>query len=73
MTGNLVLPNAGTIGQAAGPLLTFDDTANELEISGGNVGIGTASPARKLDVNGALKLVTPPPAAPSGSTSGALA
>ncbi|MDP3722303.1 MAG: kelch repeat-containing protein, partial [Candidatus Omnitrophota bacterium] len=50
MTGNLVIPNAGTLGQAAGPLLTFDDTNNELEISGGNVGIGTTAPAQKLEI-----------------------
>ncbi|MDP3722368.1 MAG: hypothetical protein Q8R91_02590, partial [Candidatus Omnitrophota bacterium] len=56
LTGNLVIPNAGTIGQAAGPLLTFDDAANELEISGGNVGIGTASPNQKLEVGGHLRL-----------------
>ncbi|MDP3723084.1 MAG: LamG domain-containing protein [Candidatus Omnitrophota bacterium] len=50
LTGNLVIPNAGTLGQAAGPLLTFDDTNTELEITGGNVGIGTASPANLLEV-----------------------
>ena len=50
MTGNIVVPNAGTIGQAAGPLLTFDDTANELEISGGNVGIGDTGPDSLLDI-----------------------
>jgi hypothetical protein len=29
-----LIPNGGTIGQAAGPLLTFDDTDNELDITG---------------------------------------
>jgi hypothetical protein len=33
-----------TIGQAAGPLLTFDDTNNYLEVTGCAVGIGTATP-----------------------------
>lgn len=40
MTGNIVMANGGTIGQAAGPLLTFDDTGNTLQISGAKVGIG---------------------------------
>lgn len=44
MTGNVVMPNGGTIGQAAGPLLTFDDTNNYLEITGCSVGIGTDTP-----------------------------
>ena len=34
LAGNLVMPDGGTIGQAAGPLLTFDDTNNDLEITG---------------------------------------
>ncbi len=33
MTGNIIMPDGGTIGQAAGPLLTFDDTNNLLGIS----------------------------------------
>jgi hypothetical protein len=52
MSGNIVMPNGGTIGQAAGPLLNFDDTNNYLEITGCNVGIGTATPGTKLDVIG---------------------
>ena len=31
---NIVINNGGTIGQAAGPLLTFDDTNNALELTG---------------------------------------
>jgi len=50
MQGNIVIPDGGTIGQAAGPLLTFDDTSNYLEITGGNVGIGSSSPTDKLTV-----------------------
>ena len=44
MGSSTVIPNGGTIGQAAGPLLTFDDTNNYLEITGCNVGIGTTNP-----------------------------
>lgn len=36
----LIIANGGTIGQAAGPLLTFDDTNNCLTITGCKVGIG---------------------------------
>jgi len=43
MSGNIVMGDGGTIGQSAGPLLTFDDTNNYLEITGGNVGIGLLS------------------------------
>jgi len=46
--GNIVMADGGTIGQAAGPLLTFDDTNNYLEITGCKVGIGTTSPQRLL-------------------------
>jgi len=52
LTGNLTMPDGGTIGQAAGPLLTFDDTNNYLEITGCNVGIGTSTPGSLLDVAG---------------------
>jgi len=37
----LIIPNGGTVGQAAGPLLTFDDTLNLLKISGGHVLVNT--------------------------------
>jgi hypothetical protein len=50
MSGNIVMADGGTIGQAAGPLLTFDDTNNYLEITGANVGIATATPIGKLGV-----------------------
>ena len=48
---NIVINDGGTIGQAAGPLMTFDDTNNFLEITGCSVGIGTTSPYTKFDVN----------------------
>lgn len=40
----ITLVDGGTIGQAAGPLLTFDDSNNYLEITGAYVGIGIAAP-----------------------------
>jgi hypothetical protein len=49
-SGNITMGDGGTIGQAAGPLLTFDNSDDYLEITGGNVGIGTTGPDRKLDV-----------------------
>jgi hypothetical protein len=52
MSGNIVMGNGGTIGQAAGPLLTFDDTNNELGITGCEVGIGTADPLDALYIAG---------------------
>ncbi len=48
--GNITIANGGWIGQAAGPLIAFDDTNNYLEITGGNVGIGTTGPTGKLTV-----------------------
>jgi len=36
---SIVMTNGGTIGQATGPLLTFNDTDNYLEISGCKVGM----------------------------------
>ena len=46
----IVITDGGIVGQAAGPLLTFDDTLNYLEITGCNVGIGTATPACGLHI-----------------------
>lgn len=48
--GNLIIPDGGTIGQAAGPLLTFDDTNNYLEINGANIIIGGAIPDCTLHI-----------------------
>ena len=56
--GGVVVDDGGTIGQAAGPLLTFDDTNNYLEITGCNVGIGTATPDEALTMGGTLKINT---------------
>ncbi len=43
-TENIIIGDGKTIGQAAGPLLTFDDTNNFLEITGCKVGFGTTIP-----------------------------
>uniref|UniRef100_A0A6M3J6S5 Uncharacterized protein n=1 Tax=viral metagenome TaxID=1070528 RepID=A0A6M3J6S5_9ZZZZ len=48
--GNITIADGGTIGQADGPLLTFDDTSNYLEITGCNIGIGTPAPSAKLHI-----------------------
>jgi hypothetical protein len=56
MPASVIIPDGGTIGQAAGPLLNFDDTNNYLEITGCNVGINTTSPHNKLDVLGTISV-----------------
>ena len=48
----IVIADGGTIGQATGPLLTFDDTNNNLTISGGAILFsGTSRVTRHLDIN----------------------
>ena len=56
MPASVVIPDGGTVGQSAGPLLTFDDTNNYLEVTGCNVGIGTSAPSQALDLIGSLEL-----------------
>jgi len=75
LTGNLLIGNGNTIGQAAGPLLTFDDSNNYLGITGCKVGINTATPATELEIskatNGAvLRLSNTDAAMAAGETSG---
>ena len=48
--GNITIADGGTIGQSAGPLLTFDDTNNYLGITGCYVGIGTATPTKEVEI-----------------------
>jgi len=48
--GNITIANGGTIGQAAGPLLTFNDTTNKLGITGCFVGIGELTPDSPLHI-----------------------
>lgn len=52
LTGNITMPDGGTLGQAAGPLLTFDDTNNYLEITGCKTGFGTSDPDDLVHVYG---------------------
>lgn len=47
-SAGIIMDNNATIGQAAGPLIAFDDTNNYLEITGCNVGIGTTGPVSLL-------------------------
>jgi len=49
---NITMADGATIGQAAGPLIAFDDTNNYLEITGCNVGIGTTRPITLLHLYG---------------------
>lgn len=51
--GNVILADGVTLGQAAGPLLTFNDTNNFLGISGGTVGVGIIVPDGTLHVHSA--------------------
>jgi hypothetical protein len=55
LSATTLVPDGGTIGQAAGPLLTFDDGNNYLEITGAAVVIGDTAPtnSRMLTVIGA--------------------
>ncbi|MEK7127943.1 MAG: hypothetical protein AAB933_00050, partial [Patescibacteria group bacterium] len=51
-TTSALIGNGAYVGQAAGVQVLFDDTANELEISGGFVGIGTTGPTAHLQIDG---------------------
>jgi len=44
----ITMVDGGTIGQAAGPLLTFDDTDNQLSLTGAKMRIGTATHNTKM-------------------------
>ena len=54
---SVVIAGNGTVGQAAGPLMTFDDTNDYLEITGCDVGIGPTAPTAKLEVEGSVNPV----------------
>ena len=47
---NIIIGDGKTIGQAAGPLLKFNDTSNYLGITGCRVGIETDTPNSRLEV-----------------------
>jgi hypothetical protein len=46
----IVMADGATIGQAAGPLIAFDDTNNYLEITGANVALGYTAAVARLHV-----------------------
>lgn len=48
MSGNIVMPDGGSIGQSDGPLLTFDDSNNALKLTGGSLGINTTTTSAPL-------------------------
>lgn len=48
---DMTVPDGGTIGQAAGPLLTFDDTNNFLEITGCFVALGHDTPIAQFHID----------------------
>ena len=52
-TQDIIMSGGKTIGQAAGPLMAFDDSNNYLEITGCNVGIATTTPGVRLSITGA--------------------
>lgn len=45
---NITMADGATIGQAAGALLTFDDTNDFLELSGAKFGVGLIAPQRSV-------------------------
>lgn len=49
---SIVIADGGTIGQAAGPLLTFNDTNNRLGITGCKVGINELAPQKLFHLTG---------------------
>ncbi len=49
----IIMADGATIGQATGPLLTFNDTSNLLGITGCKTGFGTLTPDSAIEVSGA--------------------
>lgn len=56
ITTSLIMSDGATIGQAAGPLVAFDDTNNFLEVTGCSVGINQTTPTARLHVKGTMCL-----------------
>jgi|GEM_PF-6325233 len=57
-TTSVIMADGATLGQAAGPLMTFDDTNNFLEITGASVGIGTSTPMSPLSIKSTSSQLT---------------
>ena len=58
-TQSILMANGKSLGQAAGPLLTFDDTNNFLEITGCFLGLGTTTPLALLHAQSGGSGATP--------------
>lgn len=56
--GNIIMPDGSTLGQAAGPLMAFDNTNDYLEITGCKVGIGDTAPGTLVQLKGADAYLT---------------
>ena len=56
LSSSTLIPDGGSLGQAAGPLLTFDDTNNYLEITGCTTGFGFVAPLAKVAIDGGLSV-----------------
>lgn len=48
--GGIIVANNGTVGQVAGPLITFDDSNNELEITGADLILTGVTSNRQLQI-----------------------
>lgn len=55
---DVTIADGKSIGQSAGPLLTFDDTDNYLEFTGANLGIGETAPETLTEWTGTAPYLT---------------
>jgi len=72
MPASVVIPDGGTIGQVAGPLLTFDDTNNSLKLTGAKLSIEGTTPSAGMSTAGiAISGATPTPSGITAINTGA--